>query len=61
MDKMIEQLKRVASQRTLNDQGVSSEDMYSWTTYEVFEAGREEGGIILARQLLRDAGIDWHA
>jgi hypothetical protein len=57
--KLINELVALARQLTSTQQGVTNDDWPTWTTDEVYQAGIDDGKILLARELLDDMDIEW--
>lgn len=56
---LINELVALARQSTSTQQGVTYEDYQMWSTDDVFNAGFDDGKIVLARDLLDKMGIEW--
>lgn len=56
---LINELVALARQSTSTQQGVTNEDYLMWSTDDVFNAGFDDGKIVLARDLLDKMCIVW--
>ena len=57
--KLLIELVKLAQRTTGVQQGVTNEDYQMWSTDDVFNAGFDDGKIVLARDLLDQMGIEW--
>ena len=55
----IKELADIAKMKTSVEQGVTEDDLTSWSTVEVYMTGVEDGKILLARTILTDLGLFW--
>jgi len=59
-DKLIAELKQTAYAMTALEQGVNEYDMFDWNYDDVYQAGIDDGKILMARGLLNGLGITFN-